>query len=138
MSYDFGFFRLTRPLDSLRDCDESAVADFADWRGVYERLRHGFPGLQWRQDEQGYRAHADAIAGGRFEVIIDFDTAINATYSRQYGIFRARGSHHADQVEFIRQIAVAVGFSAFDMQTGERLHLQAFDDEAEKPLTGQE
>ncbi len=130
MSYDYYFFLLTRPIESLRECDESAVAEFTDWEKVYATLRQRYPDLEWTSDAEGYRSHADAIVGGRFEIIIDFDTAINEKYNRPYGRFHVRGSFHADPLEMIRDNGEAVNFSAFDLQTGERIYLQSFSNES--------
>ena len=127
MSYDYEFILLTRAIDSLRECSESAVSEFDDWQRVYDILRQRFPALTWRQNDRGYRAHANQASGGRFEIVIDFDTSVNAQYKRQYGMFRVRGSHHAEQLDMVRQIAEAVNFSAFDWQNGECIYLQGFD-----------
>ena len=91
MSYDFYYFLLKRPIDSLRDCSEHEVAEYTDWRTVRERIAAEIPELSWAENDAGYDASGNRLGHGRFDIRIRFDNS-SEKYPLQYGMFYVRGS----------------------------------------------
>jgi hypothetical protein len=117
MSFDYFACRLTRPIESLKDLDESAASK-EDWfKEGCSVLAAQFPELQWEHDGERFRGFGAHLGIGRFDAIL----------SKQQGVvyLRVEGRGGDQQNAYVSRLANAVGATAFESPTGRRVVVQA-------------
>lgn len=113
MSFDYFCCRLTRPVESLKDLDESAASK-EDWfKEGCSALSAQFPELHWEHDGEDFCGYGNDLGMGRFA----------ASLTKQLGVvyLRVEGRGGAEQNAYVFRLAQAVGATAFELPTGRRV-----------------